>query len=180
MNVFVVSCSPVESAQQLPDRHITKMPLETCQMVSVIYSPWYYNWGTIPKKDGTPYSTAKGAFRNHPCSKWSAESYENLAWLLQHGFALCDEFKYRYQKEHACKAALEVSKSIFEDKTGQTLEIWKNVKGFVRAMPDEFKYDTSIDTIEAYRRYIISKSWPLDNYVKCPERKPNWMNENAE
>ena len=75
MNIFIVDECPVLSAAALPDRHVTKMGLETCQMISVIYSPWYHNWGTIPKKDGTPYKTEKGAFRNHPCTQWAAESY---------------------------------------------------------------------------------------------------------
>lgn len=175
MNIFVISCSPIESAEQLPDKLVVKMPLESCQMISVIYSSWYHNWGTIPKKDGSPYATKKGAFRNHPCTKWASESYENLAWLIQHGYSLCDEYEHRFSKEHSCKKTLKVAEDIFKDKTGNTLDSWKNVKEFVRAMPDEFKYDASIDTIEAYRKYIIYKEWTLDNYLRCPERKPEWM-----
>jgi hypothetical protein len=38
MNIFVVDSCPVIAAAELPDKHIVKMPLETCQMVSVIYS----------------------------------------------------------------------------------------------------------------------------------------------
>ena len=54
MNIFVTSPDPVESAQVLPDKHIVKMPLETCQMLAVVYSKWYFNWGNdlLPKKDG--------------------------------------------------------------------------------------------------------------------------------
>ncbi len=61
MNIFVTSPDPVESAQVLPDKHIVKMPLETCQMLAVVYSKWYFNWGNdlLPKKDGTPYNTEK-------------------------------------------------------------------------------------------------------------------------
>ena len=36
---------PVKSAEVLPDKHVVKMPLETCQMLAVVYSKWYYNWG---------------------------------------------------------------------------------------------------------------------------------------
>lgn len=81
MNIFVTDSCPVFSAVALPDKLVNKMATESCQMISIIYSPWYHNWGTIPKKDGTPYNTAKGTHRNHPCTKWAAESYENLAWL---------------------------------------------------------------------------------------------------
>ena len=46
---------------------------------------------------------------------------------------------------------------------------------FSRAMPDEFKYDDSIDTFTAYKRYIASKPWVKDNYLRKPERKPSWV-----
>ena len=46
---------------------------------------------------------------------------------------------------------------------------------FARAMPDEFKYDDTIDTFTAYKRYIASKPWVKDNYRRIPERKPDWI-----
>ena len=175
MNIFVTDECPVLSAVALPDKHIVKMPLECCQMISVIYSSWYHNWGTIPKKDGTPYLTEKGAFRNHPCTQWAAESYENLAWLIRHGYALCNEYTKRYGKIHACNNGMYEAESIFTDKTHNTIYIYKNVKSFIRAMPDEYKLDTSIDTFTAYKMYIASKPWVASNYLRMPERKPEWI-----
>jgi hypothetical protein len=49
------------------------------------------------------------------------------------------------------------------------------VTSFARAMPDEYKLDTSIDTFEAYKRYISSKTWVKDNYLRLPNRKPEWV-----
>jgi hypothetical protein len=175
MNIFVTDLCPVLSAVALPDRHVTKMSLETCQMVSIIFSKWYHNWGYIPKKDGTPYSTAKGAFRNHPCTQWAAKSHENLAWLIRHGYALCNEYRHRYEKEHSCMKSLEVAENIFATKSGKDISIYKNVVEFTRAMPDEYKLDTTIDTFEAYKRYIASKPWVKDNYLRIPSRKPEWI-----
>ena len=175
MNIFVNDLCPVLSAVALPDKLVTKMPVETCQMVSVIFSKWYYDWGYIPKKDGLPYSTEKGAFRNHPCTQWAAKSHENLAWLIRHGFALCNEYRNRYEKDHACMKGLEVAENIFATKSGKEISIYKNVVEFTRAMPDEFKLDTSIDTFEAYKRYISSKTWVVDNYLRMPERRPEWV-----
>ena len=63
MNIFATHQDPYLSAKVLPDKHIVKMPLESCQMLAIIYSKWYYDWGTLPKADGTPYATKKGAFR---------------------------------------------------------------------------------------------------------------------
>ena len=67
MNIFVTDPDPRISAQVLPDKHIVKMPLETCQMASVIFSKYHWDWGTIKKKDGTPYRTT-GGFWHHPCT----------------------------------------------------------------------------------------------------------------
>ena len=175
LNIFVVDKCPVLAAAALPDKYSGKMALETAQMISVIYSKWYYDWGTIPKKDGTPYNTVKGAFKKHPCTIWSSLSYENLAWLIRHGYALCNEFERRYGKTHSCFNTIHVAENIFTSKTKETISIYKNVKSFVRAMPDEFKYDNTIDTFEAYRRYVASKPWVKDNYLKIPSRKPEWV-----
>ena len=38
MNIFVTDPDPVVSAEVLPDKHIVKMPLETRQMLAVVYS----------------------------------------------------------------------------------------------------------------------------------------------
>ena len=46
---------------------------------------------------------------------------------------------------------------------------------FVRAMYDEFKYDTDIDTFTAYKLYINSKPWVSKNYLRDPSRKPEWI-----
>tara|TARA_B110000503_G_scaffold121152_1_gene184471 strand:+ start:352 stop:882 length:531 start_codon:yes stop_codon:yes gene_type:complete len=175
LNIFVVDECPVLSAAELPDKYSVKMPLETCQMISVIYSPWYYNWGTIPKKDGTPYKTQKGAFRNHPCVIWSSQSYHNLAWLIRHGYALCNEYRHRYGKIHSCLDALYVAENMFTQQTNEDIGIYKNVKSFVRAMPDNIKYDDTIDDATAYRKYVNTKEWVSSNYLRCPERKPQWV-----
>ena len=102
MNIFVTDADPIQSARNLPDKHIVKMPLETCQMLSIIYSDWYYGVGKLYKSDGTPYRTTHGAFRNHPCTRWAARSQYNLAWLIAHGIALCNEYTARYNKRHTC------------------------------------------------------------------------------
>ena len=49
------------------------------------------------------------------------------------------------------------------------------VENFVRAMPDEYKLDTSIDTFTAYKMYIASKPWVASNYLRMPQRKPDWV-----
>ena len=163
MNIFVTSGHPSESAECLPDKHIVKMPLETCQMLSIVCSDkWGHGYGTIPKADGNPYATDKGAFRNHPCTKWANETVENSRWLLAHGIALCEEYFNRYGKCHTCFKTLLVADEIIP------YVKWDNHTPFVRAMPEEYKFDDSIDTLTAYKMYIASKPWVSSNYLRLP------------
>jgi hypothetical protein len=175
MNIFVVDSHPRLAAQQLPDKHIVKMPLEMCQMVSIIYSKWYHNWGEVYKADRTPYDTKKGAFRNHPCTIWLSKSHKNLAWGIAHGLALTTEYTFRYGKIHSCTKTLFEAKKLFHKKVGKSILMYSMVEDFVRAMPDELKYNKSIDTFTAYKSYIKSKSWVASNYLRVPERKPEWV-----
>ena len=51
------------------------MPLETCQMLSIVASKkWGHGYCELPKLDGTPYKTEKIAFRNHPCTTWAQQT----------------------------------------------------------------------------------------------------------
>ena len=172
MNIFVTDESPVKSAQVLPDKHIVKMPLECCQMLSIVASDkWGHGYGTLPKTDGTPYATDKGAFRNHPCTIWANETVANARWLIRHGLALCEEYSNRYGKIHSCLHTLAHANKIFPlDAIHQS-----KLTPFVRAMPEEFKFDLNISTIEAYKMYIASKPWVCDNYLRLPNRKPEWV-----
>jgi hypothetical protein len=170
MNIFVTDPDPWQSAKVLPDKHVVKMPLETCQMLSIVCSDkWGHGFGIIPKVDGTPYNTDKGAFRNHPCTVWANSFVNNWQWLLQHGIALCDEYKMRYGKTHSCFHSLLAAKEILPVGDNQ------DPTPFARAMPEEYKFDDSITTFDAYKMYIASKPWVKDNYLRIPGRKPDWL-----
>jgi len=169
MNIFVTDLCPIKSALVLPDKHIVKMPLETTQMLSIIASKWYLNLGDIPKKSGGFYNTAKGAFRNHPCTVWAASNINNWSWLLAHGINLCKEYTMRYGKEHACEYSLNYCLKLFP--LGNSFE----AKDFARAMPDDIKNNTEITTFEAYRECLRRKEWPKNNFIRKPDRKPQWL-----
>ena len=177
MNIFVTDQCPIQSARNLPDKHIVKMPLETCQMLSIIYSDWYYGIGQLHKLDGTPYATKHGAFRKHPCTIWAAESYWNLSWLISHGMALCDEYTARFHKDHACQPAIAEAITIFEAAFDFNVDIYKDSlpMTFTRAMPESLKSDFTITTTTAYQRYLNTKPWVATNYLRIPTRKPSFI-----
>ena len=178
MNIFVTDRCPIQSARNLPDKHIVKMPLETCQMLAIIYSDWYYGVGKLYKPDGTPYRTAHGAFRNHPCTQWAAANQYNLAWLIRHGYALCDEYTQRYGKVHTCLDVISQAERIFHRSFSNINTLYhasRKVRDFTRAMPESIKFDTTIDTITAYKQYLNTKPWLASNYLRIPSRKPSFI-----
>ena len=175
MNIFAVDEDPALAAFSLPDKYVVKMPVETTQMIALVFSKWYHNYGPVLKADNKPYNVEKGAFRNHPCTQWAADSIYNTAWLIQHGCALSDEYSHRYGKLHGCHKALFEAKKTFHKFAGEVITCYCMVESFTRAMPDEYKHDTSIDTFTAYKNYIRSKPWVASNYLRDESRKPDWL-----
>ena len=159
----------------LPDKHVTKMILETAQMVSLVFSPHYWGIGTVSKVNGEPFKTEKGAFKKHPCTIWAAEELHNCAWLIQHGCGLVSEFHHRYGKHHGLKNSMFECKKLFHRTVDEPITIHTMVEQFARAMPEDIKFDTSIDDVTAYRKYVNTKPWVYDNYKRCPDRRPDWV-----
>ena len=151
------------------------MILESCQMLSIVYSKHYWDCGDIHKSDGTAFKTEKGAFKNHPCTQWAAADPKNCAWLIVHAEGLLEEYEHRYNKTHSLSNTVLECKRIFHRHTGRSITCHKMVDTFTRAMPDEYKLDTSIDTVTAYKMYVASKPWVKNNYLRCPDRKPEWV-----
>jgi len=67
------------------------------------------------------------------------------------------------------------AKKIFHRFSKEAITCYNYVQDYAFAGPDEFKYDTSIDTLTAYKRYIASKPWVASNYLRDPSRKPHWL-----
>ena len=124
--------------------------------------------------DGTPFKTAKGAFKKHPCTMWAADSPANCAWLIQHAMGLCSEFNKRYGKLHGLTSSLWEAKKLFH-RIVEPIIVFRDVTGFARAMPEELKFDNTISDVQAYRQYLNTKDWVWYNYLRIPARRPDWV-----
>lgn len=167
MNIFAVNNDPSLAARDLPDKLIVKMPTESLQLLT----PWAFNahGKYIQKPDGTNYGT-KG-FAHHPCAKWLYEHPSNVAWLICHGFAMCNEYSRRYaDKTHgALSGILRVRKLFIYNYPGVD---HVDHTEFVQAMPDEFRI--AGDPVQAYRNYINGyKGYAEWRYCA----KPEWWDE---
>lgn len=141
MNIFVVDEDPIVSATQLCDKHVVKMIVEGCQMLSTIHriggSHFIY----------APVNLYKASFHNHPCTIWARESSENYMWLADHTRALSFEYTHRYGKIHAAHDMTEWFVKMYPANI-----VHSKLTPFAQAMPDKYK---NSDPVQAYRNYYI-------------------------
>jgi hypothetical protein len=152
MNIFVLDYNPVKAAQFQCDKHVVKMPLESAQILCSAFSI-----GIAPYKR-THY--------NHPCSVWTRKTKNNYVWLIQHGLALCDEYTYRYGKNHKSRQVIlwcqKNMRQLKFDSEGKT--------HFVLCFDNKYKIGNAV---ESYREYYRAEKSQIAKWAKSRLR-PNW------
>jgi len=156
MNIFVLDRNPTIAAQQMCDKHVVKMIVESAQMLSTCHRMADGELETRPSVSGkrmVPYyrlddwresKLYKAVHFKHPCNIWLRESVNNYQWLFKHFGALLREYRLRYDKNHKC-----------EDLYDALVWVPQNIPfipqtEFAQAMPDEYKQK---DVVLAYRSY---------------------------
>lgn len=140
MNIFYLNTDPKLAAADLCDKHLSKMLLESCQLMCTA------------KAKLEPEVMFEGQYKsthaNHPSAIWTRESYENFVWLLEHAEGISEQYTLAYKKIHKSTSVLA------------QLRAWVKPEhfpktGFVappQCMPEEFKTQ---DCVQAYRNYYI-------------------------
>jgi hypothetical protein len=171
MNIFVLDRNPTNAAEMMCDKHVVKMIVESCQLLSTAHHVLDGQEVTIDsgKRKYKTYicsqtNICKATMINHPCTIWTRRSRANYAWLWQHANSLCKEYTNRYVRQHSMEQMLQ----------GSLNDIPKNIdKGgltdFAQAMPDAYKHE---DVVAAYRAYYLGEKarfakWRTGNI-------PNW------
>lgn len=120
MNLFVLSECPVEAAQMQCNAHVTKMTVESAQMLSTAHRMLDGYLEPRPSKSGKRLSKYwvhpnqhletnlyKAVHHHHPCTVWTMQTSANYEWHYRHFVALAEEFEYRYQKKHGSFVLLQ-------------------------------------------------------------------------
>lgn len=112
MNIFILDKDPVKAAQLQCDAHVSKMILESAQMLSTVHRVLDGRLTRRPSKSGKTMVKYwelsddredilyKAVHVGHPCTLWTMESATNYMWHYEHYCALHDEFMYRYDNTH--------------------------------------------------------------------------------
>jgi len=137
MNIFVLDADPYQAAEYQCDKHIPKMVLESCQMLSTAHH--------VMRPDAKYLAEIyKPTHTNHPCSVWVRQGISNYNWLLKHTVGLMCEFTSRYSKIHKSE---EIMRYLIEPP-----DLPAHSTAFAQAMPDKYK---SADAVQSYRNFYF-------------------------
>lgn len=184
MNIFMLDRDPVQAARWMVDRHVVKMILESAQLLSTAHrvldgvmtegvrvnletgkSRRVKAWQLPDARDSVLYSATH---INHPSAIWCRESVENYTWLVEHMYALMDEYTYRYGKTHKCQGEI----AYMLQSPPFALKAW-DATPMRCAMADE--YIISTDPVENYRNYYMKAKQRLFSWKN--RNPPEWINE---
>jgi len=176
MNIFYVDENPVDAARALVDRHVVKMILESAQLLSTAHRVLdgeevegksksgrkARRWKLSDRREDVMYSATH---INHPSAVWCRQSVENYQWLVEHFFALCEEYTYRYGKVHKCFAmGIDLQCPPFNLKEFD----WTPMPS---CMAEE--YIISNESLTNYRNYYILGKSSLHKWTK--RNQPDWI-----
>lgn len=177
MNIFYIDKDPVIAAQQMLDKHVVKMILESAQLLSTAHRlldgrevAGKTKTGRNVKRwvldDGRDSVLYQATHVNHPSAVWTRQSVENYNWLVDHLFALGNEYTYRYNKTHKC----------FGELTYQLASPPFNLKNYdMTTMPSAMdkKYIISDDPVQNYRNYYRYGKQSIHSWKN--RQPPKWI-----
>jgi len=160
------------------DKHIVKMILELTQVLYTVYHKLHKDTNWIKKCSNKVY---RATHRNHPITLWIGSHINNYKFATKVGLALCDEFKKRYNHDHACCSHINwlyknpPKKDLFEliinkNSYYATKGLPDGVTPFPLAMPEKYHQPNAV---KAYREYYKGdkKDFACWKYTK----KPYWF-----
>lgn len=152
MNIFVLDKDPKMAARNLCNKHVSRMPLESAQMLCTAF----------PIDVTTPY---RRTHVNHPCSKWTRASSDNYVWHVEHALEICNEYTRRYDRRHASQDVIEWCHKHMPNlpNTG--------VSQFAVAIKDQAYHDP--DPVIAYRAYYIGEKYRFAKWAPRSD-PPSW------
>lgn len=156
MNIFFLSSKPRECAEFHCDKHVVKMIVEYCQLLSTAH----HLCSTNP-----PAGIYKSTHQNHPSAIWVREGVSNYTWLHRLLKHLCSEYTHRYGRIHKCE-----SSGLVDKLWRVPIKIPKGATQPKLAMPDDVR---GPDPVVAYRNLYATHKQDL--LVWTNRDMPKWL-----
>lgn len=186
MNIFILNEDPTIAAQEQCDKHVVKMIVESAQMLSTVHRMVDGVMERRPSKSGSMLQyfyldderediLYKACHYNHPSTVWTRESCCNYTWHYNHFIALCDEYKYRYNKTHATDTKLrKILKNLPDNivrTSGRTpfkLAMSSNPECIVHGLG-------GTDAVKSYQNFYQTKQERF-KMLWTKRKQPEWFN----
>jgi hypothetical protein len=187
LNIFYIDHDPVQAAEWMVDKHVVKMILESAQLLSTAHrvldgkmeirnrlvpgtleTPKYRKHKVWTLPDGRNDILYQATHINHPSAIWCRNSIENYTWLVEHFFALMNEYTYRYEKQHKCYG--EISYMLQSPPKNLHKYEWTPMPS---CMADE--YIISNEPLTNYRNYYIMGKSKMHKWKN--RQPPEWIND---
>lgn len=161
MNIFYLHECPIAAANMHCDKHVRKMIIEYCQLLSTahrVLDGEEYNDKTKNNRKIKRWRLHdsrrekilyKATHVNHPSAKWVRQSTTNYIWVYECCRELCKVYNRATNKTHGSEAVLN---RLYETPDNIRGAFQLNQKAPPQAMPEEYHRN---DTVEAYREYYI-------------------------
>jgi hypothetical protein len=162
MNIFILDLDVHKNATYYCDRHISKMILETAQILSSALTLL-----------GVNHNGYACTHVHHPCVTW-ARDLRNWVYLRSLGRALGEEYTHRYGKVHKSIGVINGLPIPEEMTVAQP-------RNYVLAMPLQYHQylltddDLVLDPVASYRAYYKSKQDKF-KMTWTKRRVPFWFN----
>lgn len=188
MNIFVLDENPRKAAEYHNDKHVVKMILETCQILTTVY---YTNQGITSQKEGKAFRDKLTemfptfprdnfyalSHLNHPSCKWVQNSQEAWRWTLRLGQYLCEEYTCRYNRTHACQEVLNWFDAnpplFFNEQTNQWSKRNMGIPPNATSLKEYKSFNSWQHAVTIYRQYYKQDKHHIANWKT---QKPTWYN----
>ena len=195
MQIFYLDHNPQLAAQYHCDKHVSKMAVESAQLLSCVFRNYYGEEGEywFVNKQGKHvtktnmllpmFGETSGMHRNDRCPiyyrthlnnpfwRWLSTDLINYKWLFQLGEELCTEYTYRYGKEHGSVNCYDFLSDNWEMMTDKLTHRLLSPSQPILAMPEEYQQQ---DAVEAYRDFYAGEKYEFAKWEKGRE-EPIWF-----
>lgn len=193
MNIFYLDHDPHVAARWMVDKHIVKMPLESCQMLSTAHRLLDGRVEEHCVRSGISTSRVKKLYllpgekvkrlsetqliienqvcyypthANHPSTVWTMASKENYEFHVQFLLAMTDEYSRRYGRVY--KSVKTVLPFLFFAPKNLRSASYTDP---TPAMPEHYKVPG--DSVQSYRNYYAGSKWRFAKWKH--ENVPPWF-----
>lgn len=182
MDIFVLDKNPKLAAQAHYDTHVSKMCLETAQILSTVARR------CVPASICNEQGLYKPTHSNHPSVLWAGKTYGNFLWTLKLFDELLNEFEYRFGHHHDSSCIY----TSFVDTSGISERIKTRLNNDLTQTPPALAMETryyrdkqnkpwvvgvspheNLSAVNSYRHLYVTGKKHLQRYTR--REYPNWF-----